>query len=52
VALPDETGERVRGWVEGEEAKARERGELLSELVPAMEARGYDTGDVKAVLGG
>ena len=30
----------------------REREELLSELVPAMEARGYDTGALKAVAGG
>ena len=29
-----------------------EREEILSELVPAMEARGYDTGDVKVVTGG
>ncbi len=29
-----------------------EREELLAELVPAMEARGYDSGAVKAVMGG
>jgi hypothetical protein len=29
-----------------------EREELLAELVPAMEARGYDMGAVKAVMGG
>jgi uncharacterized protein (UPF0335 family) len=28
------------------------RGELLADLVPAMEARGYDTQVVKAVVGG
>ena len=33
------------------EEREREREELLAELVPAMEARGYDTDDVKAVLG-
>jgi hypothetical protein len=33
------------------EAQERERQELLSELVPAMEARGYETGAVKAVVG-
>jgi len=34
------------------EAREREREKLLSELVPAMEARGYDTEAVKAVLSG
>ena len=40
------------GRIEQLEAREREREEILSELVPAMEARGYDTGDVKALLGG
>ena len=34
------------------EEKERERREILSVLIPAMEARGYATGDVKAVTGG
>jgi len=34
------------------EQQEREREELLSELVPALESRGYDTGAVKAVMGG
>jgi hypothetical protein len=34
------------------EEREREREEILSELVPAMEARGYNTGDLKAVMGG
>ena len=34
------------------EEHERERQELLSELVPALESRGYDTGTVKAVMGG
>jgi uncharacterized protein (UPF0335 family) len=34
------------------EEREREREELLAELVPAMEARGYDTQAVKAVMGG
>ena len=38
--------------IEELEEREREREEILSELVPAMEVRGYDTGDVKAVLGG
>jgi hypothetical protein len=35
--------------IETMEERERERQEILSELVPAMEARGYDTGDLKAV---
>ena len=34
------------------EEQERERQELLAELVPAMEVRGYDAGALKAVLGG
>jgi hypothetical protein len=30
----------------------REREELLSELVPAMEAQGYDTGPLETVRSG
>jgi uncharacterized protein (UPF0335 family) len=33
------------------EEQERERQEILSELIPAMEVRGYDTGDLKAVMG-
>jgi uncharacterized protein (UPF0335 family) len=33
------------------EEQERERQELLSELIPAMESRGYDTGSIKAVMG-
>jgi uncharacterized protein (UPF0335 family) len=33
------------------EKQEREREELLAELVPAMEGRGYDAGAVKAVMG-
>ena len=43
---------QVLGRIEGLEAQAREREELLAELAPAMEARRYDTGAVKAVMGG
>jgi len=32
--------------------REREREELLAELVPAMEARGYDAGALKEVVGG
>ncbi len=34
------------------EERERERQEILSELVPFMESRGYDTGALKAVVGG
>jgi hypothetical protein len=43
---------QVLGRIEELEAREREREEMLAELVPAMESRGYDTGDVKALLGG
>ena len=42
----------VLGRIEELEARVREREEILSELVPAMEARGYDTRAVKAVMEG
>jgi len=38
--------------IEELEAREREREELLAELVPAMEGRGYDAGVVKAVMEG
>jgi len=37
---------QVLGRIEELEAREREREELLAELVPAIEARGYDTGGV------
>ena len=43
---------QVLGRIEELEARERERKELLAELVPAMEARGYDAKALKAVLGG
>ena len=43
---------QVLGRIEELEAREREREELLSELVPAMEVRGYDTGALKAALDG
>jgi hypothetical protein len=38
--------------IEELEVRERERRELLAELVPAMEARGYETEAVRAVMGG
>ena len=43
---------QVLGRIEELEAREREREEILSELVPAMEERGYDTGEVKGVMRG
>ena len=40
------------GRIEELEAREQEREELLAELLPAMEVRGYDAGAVKAVRGG
>src|SRR5215204_5560082 len=51
VALPEDTPEKAREWAEGEGAKVREREVLVGELTEAMQARGYDTGAVKAVVG-
>ncbi len=42
---------QVLGRIEELEAREREREEILSELVPLMESRGYDTGALKAVIG-
>jgi uncharacterized protein (UPF0335 family) len=43
---------QVLGRIEALEEQERERQELMAKLVPAMEARGYDTGAVQAVMGG
>jgi uncharacterized protein (UPF0335 family) len=43
---------QVLGRIEELEAREREREELLAELVPAMEVRGYDTEALRAVMGG
>ena len=42
---------QVLGRIEELEAREQEKEELLAELVPAMEARGYDAKAVKAVVG-
>lgn len=44
--------EQVLRRVEELEERERGREEILSKMVPAMEARGYDTGAVRAVMGG
>ena len=38
--------------IEELEKREREREEVVSELVPAMESRGHDTGALKAVMDG
>jgi hypothetical protein len=43
---------RVLGRIEELEAREREREEILSELVLAMEARGHDTEGMKAMMRG
>ena len=43
---------QVLGRIEELEKRGRGREELLAKLVPAMEARGYDAGALKAVMGG
>ena len=43
---------QVLGRIETLEERDREREEILSEIVPAMEARGHDTQALKAVVGG
>ncbi len=44
--------ERIEVLEEQEREREELRAEVLAELTPAMEARGYDTGDLKAVMGG
>ena len=43
---------QVLELIETLEDRERERAELLAEVVPRLGARGYDTGAVKAVMGG
>jgi len=43
---------QMLGRIEELEGREREREEILSELVPAMETRGHDAGAARAVLRG
>lgn len=43
---------QVLGRIEALEEREREREELVAELVPLVEASGYDTEDLRAALGG
>ena len=40
------------GRIEELKTRERDRQDILGKLVPAMEARGYDMGAAKAVMGG
>jgi len=42
---------QVLGRIEELEAREREREEILSEVAPPMESRGYDMGAVTAMMG-
>lgn len=44
--------EQVLRRIEELEEREREREEILAKLVPAMEARGYETGALRPVVGG
>jgi hypothetical protein len=52
VALPEDAGRRVREWVEGEEAKVREREELAEELSHVMRVHGHDPTPITEAMGG
>jgi len=43
---------QVLGRIETLEKREREREELLADVVPLMESRGYETGALRAVVGG
>ena len=43
---------QILGRIEALEEQERERRDLLAQLVPLMESRGYEATDVRAVLGG
>jgi hypothetical protein len=52
VALPEDAERRGREWVEGEEAKVRERKELAGELGQAMRAHRHDPTPITEAMGG
>ena len=58
VALPGDVGEKVREWVDGEEAKVREKEEeraegkrALSEAAGLAESVGYDAEALRGLAG-
>src|SRR5215203_6608297 len=52
VGLPEDAGRRVREWVEGEEAKVREREELAEGLSHVMRVHGHDPTLIREAMGG
>src|SRR5215213_4026410 len=51
MVLPEDTAERVKNWAEGEEAKVREREELVEDLSQVMKAQGHDPAPIREVSG-
>ena len=52
VALPEDTGERIAEWAEGEGTREREREALAGELSQAMRAHGRDPTLIREAMGG
>ena len=50
VSLPEGTKQQVRVWAEGEEAKVREREELIEDLSQAKQSHGYDPTPIREVM--
>jgi hypothetical protein len=51
VALPEDIGERVRQWTEGEESEMQKGKELAEELSQTMEVRGHDPVSIREAMG-
>jgi hypothetical protein len=52
VALPEDTGQRVRQWAEGEEGKMQKGKELVGQLSEVMHAHGHDPTPIREVISG
>ena len=52
VALPEDMGERVKGWAEDEDAKVREGKKMANELSQAIRTYGHDPTPISKALGG
>jgi hypothetical protein len=52
VALPEDTGQRVRQWAESEGKKTRAGKDLAKELGDAMRAHGHDPTPIREAMGG
>jgi hypothetical protein len=51
VGLPEDTGERVRGWAEDEESEMQKGKELAGELSEAMRVHGHDPTPIGEAMG-